>query len=83
MKLNNTNRNFLNQFVLSSKLIELAEELKVVGNNMRSLEVSETEAKSREEGQAEAIRDMAARLKDVISLSLIFIIYSVIIFILL
>ena len=54
--------------VNSSKLIELAEELKVVGNNMRSLEVSETEAKSREEGQAEAIRDMAARLKDVMSL---------------
>jgi len=46
------------------KLIELAEELKVVGNNMRSLEVSEQEAKSREEGQAEQIRDMGERLKD-------------------
>lgn len=46
------------------KLLELAEELKVVGNNMRSLEVSEQEAKSREEGQAEQIRDMGARLKD-------------------
>jgi chromosome segregation ATPase len=45
------------------KLLELAEELKVVGNNMRSLEVSEREAKSREEGQAELIRDMAERLK--------------------
>lgn len=47
-----------------SKLIELAEELKVVGNNMRSLEVSEQEAKSREDGQAEQIRDMGQRLKD-------------------
>jgi predicted nucleic acid-binding Zn-ribbon protein len=46
------------------KLLELAEELKVVGNNMRSLEVSEQEAKSREEGQAEQIRDMGERLKD-------------------
>jgi len=46
------------------KLLELAEELKVVGNNMRSLEVSEQEAKSREEGQAEQIRDMGTRLKD-------------------
>merc|ERR1712129_53995 len=46
------------------KLIELAEELKVVGNNMRSLEVSEQEAKSREDGQAEQIRDMGERLKD-------------------
>lgn len=46
------------------KLLELAEELKVVGNNMRSLEVSEQEAKSREEGQAEQIRDMGERLKE-------------------
>jgi len=46
------------------KLLELAEELKVVGNNMRSLEVSEQEAKSREEGQAEQIREMGDRLKD-------------------
>ena len=30
---------------------------------MRSLEVSEQEAKSREEGQAELIRDMGERLK--------------------
>ena len=51
-------------YVFFSKLLELAEELKVVGNNMRSLEVSEQEAKSREEGQAEQIRDMGTRLKD-------------------
>jgi len=47
-----------------SKILELEEELKVVGNNMKSLEVSEQEAIQREESYEEQIRDISARLKD-------------------
>ena len=36
---------------LYSKIQELEEELKVVGNNMKSLEVSEAEVRKREEGR--------------------------------
>ena len=38
----NSNLNFLS-IAHSSKILELEEELKVVGNNMKSLEVSEQE----------------------------------------
>ncbi|KAI3379891.1 hypothetical protein SNEBB_010929 [Seison nebaliae] len=46
------------------KISELEEELKVVGNNMKSLEVSEAEATQREESYEEQTRDLSARLKD-------------------
>merc|ERR1712121_228816 len=47
-----------------AKIQELEEELKVVGNNMKSLEISEQEASQREDGYEESIRDLTARLKD-------------------
>lgn len=48
-----------------TKLAELEEELKVVGNNMKMLEISEQEALSREESYDEQIRDISSRLKEV------------------
>ena len=42
----------------------MEEELRVVGNNMKSLEVSEQEAIQREQSYEEQIRDISARLKD-------------------
>lgn len=47
-----------------SKLLELEEELKIVGNNMKSLEISEQEASQREDSYEETIRDLTQRLKD-------------------
>jgi len=47
-----------------TKLAELEEELKVVGNNMKMLEISEQEALSREESYDEQIREMSGRLKE-------------------
>merc|ERR1712168_349170 len=47
-----------------AKILELEEELKVVGNNMKSLEISEQEASQREASYEESIRDFTARLKD-------------------
>lgn len=47
-----------------TKLAELEEELKVVGNNMKMLEISEQEALSREESYDEQIREMSTRLKE-------------------
>merc|ERR1712168_802270 len=47
-----------------AKILELEEELKVVGNNMKSLEISEQEASQREDSYEESIRDFTARLKD-------------------
>lgn len=47
-----------------AKILELEEELKVVGNNMKSLEVSEQEAIAREQAYEESIRDISSRLKD-------------------
>jgi tropomyosin-1 len=46
-------------------LAELEEELKVVGNNMKMLEISEQEALSREESYDEQIRELSHRLKEV------------------
>merc|ERR1711970_563645 len=47
-----------------AKIQELEEELKVVGNNMKSLEVSEAEALAREESYEETLRDLSLRFKD-------------------
>ncbi|TKR92760.1 hypothetical protein L596_007345 [Steinernema carpocapsae] len=48
----------------SSKIVELEEELRVVGNNLKSLEVSEEKALQREDSYEEQIRTLAARLKE-------------------
>ncbi|KAH8849232.1 Tropomyosin, partial [Schistosoma japonicum] len=46
-----------------SKIVELEEELRVVGNNMKALEISEQESAQREESYEETIRDLTERLK--------------------
>ena len=48
-----------------SKIVELEEELRVVGNNLKSLEVSEEKALQREDSYEEQIRTLSARLKEV------------------
>ncbi|XP_076104500.1 uncharacterized protein LOC143073090 isoform X23 [Mytilus galloprovincialis] len=47
-----------------AKVLELEEELKVIGNNMKSLELSQEEASQREDSYEETIRDLTNRLKD-------------------
>jgi len=47
-----------------AKCVELEEELKIVGNNMKSLEIFEEEAAVRAENFEETIRDLTERLKD-------------------
>lgn len=54
--------------ILCSKIVELEEELRVVGNNLKSLEVSEEKALQREDSYEEQIRTISARLKEVLSL---------------
>uniref|UniRef100_A0A1I8I8G6 WD_REPEATS_REGION domain-containing protein n=1 Tax=Macrostomum lignano TaxID=282301 RepID=A0A1I8I8G6_9PLAT len=49
----------------AAKILELEEELRVVGSNMKSLEISEQEAAQREESYEETIRDLSERLKTV------------------
>ena len=49
-----------------SKIVELEEELRVVGNNLKSLELSEEKALAREESYEEQIRQLDTRLKEVI-----------------
>jgi len=46
-----------------AKVVELEEELKVVGNNLKSLEVSEEKAREREEGYKTQIKSLTAKLK--------------------
>merc|ERR1712061_258959 len=46
-----------------SKIVELEEELRVVGNNLKSLEVSEEKASQKEEAYSEQIRNLTAKLK--------------------
>ena len=46
-----------------NKIISLEEELKVVGNNLQQLEVSEEKAYVREEGYQKNIHDLIQRLK--------------------
>ncbi|KAF5395089.1 hypothetical protein PHET_07950 [Paragonimus heterotremus] len=48
---------------ISPKIVELEEELRVVGNNMKALEISEQESAQREESYEETIRDLTERLK--------------------
>ena len=50
---------------LCSKIVELEEELRVVGNNLKSLEVSEEKALQREDSYEEQIRTVSSRLKEV------------------
>merc|ERR1712066_719331 len=45
------------------KIIELEEELRVVGNNLKSLEVSEEKANQREETYKDQIKTLNAKLK--------------------
>ena len=45
------------------KIVELEEELKVVANNLKSLEVSEDKANQREEYYKEEIKRVTAKLK--------------------
>uniref|UniRef100_A0A090X7M0 Putative tropomyosin n=1 Tax=Ixodes ricinus TaxID=34613 RepID=A0A090X7M0_IXORI len=47
-----------------SKIVELEEELRVVGNNLKSLEVSEEKAQQREESYAGQIGSMTGKLKE-------------------
>merc|ERR1712029_951208 len=46
-----------------TKIIELEEELRVVGNNLKSLEFSEEKANQREEHYKEQIKHLTAKLK--------------------
>merc|ERR1711920_1206710 len=46
-----------------SKIVELEEELRVVGNNLKSLEVSEEKANQREESYKEQIKTLTTKLK--------------------
>merc|ERR1719245_1527523 len=48
-----------------SKIVELEEELRVVGNNLKSLEVSEEKASQKEETYSEQIRLLTAKQKEV------------------
>ncbi|KAL1417052.1 hypothetical protein MRX96_014155 [Rhipicephalus microplus] len=47
-----------------SKIVELEEELRVVGNNLKSLEVSEEKALQKEETYEMQIRQMTNRLQE-------------------
>uniref|UniRef100_A0A1I7WJZ9 Myosin heavy chain-related n=1 Tax=Heterorhabditis bacteriophora TaxID=37862 RepID=A0A1I7WJZ9_HETBA len=51
--------------VVTRKIVELEEELRVVGNNLKSLEVSEEKALQREDSYEEQIRTISSRLKEV------------------
>jgi tropomyosin-1 len=46
------------------KIVELEEELRVVGNNLKSLEVSEEKANQREEEYKQQIKMLSTRLKE-------------------
>jgi len=48
---------------LETKIIELEEELRVVGSNLKSLEVSEEKANQREQSYKEQIKTLTAKLK--------------------
>ncbi|KAI4458883.1 tropomyosin [Holotrichia oblita] len=51
------------------KIVELEEELRVVGNNLKSLEVSEEKANQREEEYKNQIKNLTTRLKEVLTFS--------------
>ena len=46
-----------------TKILELEEELRVVANNLKSLEVSEEKANQREASNKEQIKNLTAKLK--------------------
>merc|ERR1711900_147874 len=46
-----------------TKILELEEELRVVANNLKSLEVAEEKANQREQSYKEQIKTLTARLK--------------------
>jgi chromosome segregation ATPase len=46
-----------------TKIMELEEELRVVGNNLKSLEVSEEKANQREQAYKEQIKSLTTKLK--------------------
>lgn len=48
-----------------SKIVELEEELRVVGNNLKSLELSEEKALEKEDMYSEQLRQLDGRLKEV------------------
>lgn len=48
-----------------SKIVELEEELKIVGNNMKSLEIAEQEAAARQESYEIIIQNLGTQLRDV------------------
>lgn len=48
-----------------SKIVEMEEELRVVGNNLKSLELSEEKALEREDTYNAQIRELTTRLKEV------------------
>ena len=50
---------------LCSKIVEMEEELRVVGNNLKSLELSEEKALEREDTYNSQIRELTTRLKEV------------------
>jgi len=47
-----------------SKIVELEEELRVVGNNLKSLEVSEEKASKKEESFSTQLRTLTAKCKE-------------------
>ena len=49
------------------KILELEEELRVVANNLKSLEVSEEKANQREESYKEQIKTLTAKLKQAVA----------------
>merc|ERR1712228_810048 len=50
-----------------TKIVELEEELRVVANNLKSLEVSEEKANQREESYKEQIKSLTAKLKQAVA----------------
>jgi hypothetical protein len=53
------------RLLVCSKIVEMEEELRVVGNNLKSLELSEEKALAREDTFQLQIRELDARLKEV------------------
>ena len=49
------------------KILELEEELRVVANNLKSLEVSEEKANQREQSYKEQIKTLTAKLKQAVA----------------
>merc|ERR1712242_668066 len=50
--------------VSESKIVELEEEVRVVSNNLKSLEASEVQASKAEESYADRVRDLGLKSKE-------------------